>query len=448
MKNLTTLILLGLFFGGTLIIGFFASKRKGGEQYIIAGRSLGLFQSIMTICGTFVGPIFLLVYTAFVFRFGISAIWIFIGYLLGFLLFTLFALYLRNYSKGKQLYTMTDYFRSKYGKTAASLVVFALIISYFALLACCFIGGGKVFSELTGMSFQSSAIIIFLIILPYLLMGGFQSVVKTDALQFIVLGLIFLVMIFTIKTGLQVPMSHFNLFNAPVSMIVAFLLLGLLNPLVWQDYWQRVYAMKDTKIVKKAFIISGFLLFLVALIFTYLGLVARSSYPTIDADLAVLYSFTKLAPDFMVGLIAVAVFAAVFSSADSIWFALAVNISNDVLKVKTDDDKKRVRYTRYAILFIGVITLSLSLSVPNIVNLAIILKAIGLALAPLVLFSWLTKGHKMAVIFSIIFSIIAIFISTVFGFIRPELAFVAIFTSVIVYLLTIMVCKILKVEKE
>ena len=129
-------------------------------------------------------------------------------------------------------------------------------------------------------------------------------------------------------------------------------------------------------------------------------------------------------------------------------FALAVNISNDVLKVKTDDDKKRVRYTRYAILFIGVITLSLSLSVPNIVNLAIILKAIGLALAPLVLFSWLTKGHKMAVIFSIIFSIIAIFISTVFGFIRPELAFVAIFTSVIVYLLTIMVCKILKVEKE
>jgi len=39
----------------------------------------------MTISGTFVGAMTLLVYTAFVFTFGISAIWIFFGFCIGFI---------------------------------------------------------------------------------------------------------------------------------------------------------------------------------------------------------------------------------------------------------------------------------------------------------------------------------------------------------------------------
>ena len=85
--------LLIAFFIITLFIGFIASRKEDTEGYLIANRKLNTFQSVMTLCGSFIGAMSLLVYPAFVFTYGISAMWIFIGYLLGFIFFSFFALY-------------------------------------------------------------------------------------------------------------------------------------------------------------------------------------------------------------------------------------------------------------------------------------------------------------------------------------------------------------------
>ena len=82
---------MALFFLINIIIGCFLSRSKDFEGFLIANRTLGLFQSVMTINGTFIGAITLLVYTAYVFVFGISAIWIFIGYCIGFIIFSVFS---------------------------------------------------------------------------------------------------------------------------------------------------------------------------------------------------------------------------------------------------------------------------------------------------------------------------------------------------------------------
>ena len=114
MADLFIITLIVLFFIISLLIGYFASKKETTEGYLIADRKLGLFQSVMTLSGTFIGAMTLLVYTAFVFVYGISALWILIGYFLGFILFTFFALHLKNYSSNKKFYTITDYFSSRF----------------------------------------------------------------------------------------------------------------------------------------------------------------------------------------------------------------------------------------------------------------------------------------------------------------------------------------------
>ena len=45
------------------------------------------------------------------------------------------------------------------------------------------IASAKVFEFFTGLSFSLSAILVSLVILVYLLMAGFDAVVKTDVLQ-------------------------------------------------------------------------------------------------------------------------------------------------------------------------------------------------------------------------------------------------------------------------
>lgn len=431
-------VLLVAFFIITLFIGWISCRKEDTEGFLLANRKLGTFQSVMTICASFVGGMSLLVYPAFVFTFGISAMWIFIGYLIGFVFFSFFAFYLKKFPPTEKFYTFPDYFLHKFGKNTARCVIILIVTYYFGSLTIQFIGSGKILSTLSGFDYVPSVLIVGCIVMIYLMLGGFNSVVKTDIFQFIVLGILIVIIASVLKTGSQVPLTHMNPFNAGPVYIAAFLMLGILRLFAAQDYWQRVYAMKDEKVVKKSFVISGILLCLVAVILTYIGLVARTQFPFIDPDLAVLYSFKKLVPETLTGLVSVAFFAAILSSADTVLFMLGMNISHDLMNVK---ENKRY-HTRLAVAGVGVASLLLALIFRNLVDLSILIKSIGLILPPIVLFIWRTEGDKNGIISSIVLSSILVIGFAIGGFLRPELSFIAIFGSTLFYWGTIGVRKI------
>jgi len=442
MVDVVTIVLVFLFFAVSLAIGYLASKKEDAEGYLIANRKLGLFQSVMTLSGSFIGAMTLLVYTAFVFTYGISAMWIFVGFIIGFIIFTFFALHIKKISKDKKFYTMADYFDYRFGRTVAFWIIFVIFIWFFGTLSAQFVGGGKVLSELTGINYYFSAILICFVVLTYLIMGGFKSVVRTDVFQFLALGIIMIIMALVVRTGLQVPLSYFNIFNAGAVNIIAFLLLGIFTPFVMQDSWQRIYAMKDRKVVKKAFVITGFVAFLFSMILTYIGLVAKTIYSNIDPDLAILYSFTQLVPPALVGLVSIAFFAAILSTTDTYLFALGVNFVNDILKVGNDNLKKKIKLIRLSILIIGVLALILALSYNNLVEMTIIFKAIGLTAAPIVVVTWFSNGNKKAIITSLILTTLIILLLAGVGYIKPELSFIGIFGGFIIYGIFVLINKL------
>lgn len=422
----------------TIIIGIVSSRKEDSEGYLIANRDLNIFQSVMTLCGSFIGAMTLLVYPAFVFSYGISAMWIFVGYLVGFIFFAHFALYLKKYPPAKHFYTMTDYFYHRFGRKAGICVITVIFVSYFGGLTAQIVGSGKILSELSGLTYNTSVLITVSIILIYIVFGGFKSVVRTDVFQFIVLGILLLVITLALRTKLQVPITHLNPFYAGPVKVIAFFLLGLLNLFGGQDYWQKVYAIKDEFVAKKAFIISGILIFLMAIILTYIGLIARTRFPLIDPDLAILYSFTKLVPHGLINFVTLAFFAAVLSSADTNLFMLGLNFTNDLLHVK---EKKRF-YTRLSVIGIGLASFFLALNFNNLVELAIVIKSIGLILPSIVVFIWLTKGDTIAIIWSIVLTLILVIAFALGGFLRPELSFVSIFGSIIFYWVTVGIKKL------
>lgn len=442
-KIMTGIIEIVIFLAISLAIGLFTGRKSNEEDYLIAGRKLGVFKSTMTLSGTFVGAMTLLVYTAFVYMYGISAMWIFIGYFFGFLAFIPFALYLKDYSKDKKFYTIVDFFKEKFGKPVALLVASVIVFWYFGTLSAQLVGGGKVLHELTAIDYRISTMIICAVIIIYIVLGGFKSVVTTDVFQFIALGVILVVICLSIGKKPELPLSHLNPFNAGPVNIIAFLLLGLATPFATQDYWQKVYAMKDKKTVKRSFIISGILVLILSLFLTYIGLLARSSFQNIDPDMAFMYSMLRLAPPFLKGFIGISFFAAILSTSDTFLFLLSVNVTNDLMDMKSDNFNKKMLYTRIVVVLIGISALCLALFLPRIVDMAIIFKSIGLVVSPIVLFVWSKKADSVAIVVSVLLSAILVVVLSVMGYIKPELSFISMFFTAIVYSITYLIKKIL-----
>ena len=103
----------------------------------------------------------------------------------------------------------SDYLAARHGEVAKwiRLVSSSTIVFFFFLyVGAQFLGGGKTLDTMFGIKPQWGMLITALIIIPYTIYGGFQSVVYTDVVQA-------LVMIFTLTVGPIV--GFFYLANHP-----------------------------------------------------------------------------------------------------------------------------------------------------------------------------------------------------------------------------------------
>ena len=71
-----------------IAIGYYSSRKQSDESFLISERKLGILSGIATINATKTGAI-LLVFTALLYLYGFSAMWYFIGVILGFTLMCL-----------------------------------------------------------------------------------------------------------------------------------------------------------------------------------------------------------------------------------------------------------------------------------------------------------------------------------------------------------------------
>ena len=133
-----------------VILGRLTST-KSVDDFALGGRNMGFFPSLMTLSGTFVSAVTLMVYTSFVYIYGISAAWIFVGYTLGFLFFIPFALKLYRLSLEHQFFTLTDYFVFRYGRKTARWVIGVIFVWYVGLLSTQLLVGSNLLNELGGV---------------------------------------------------------------------------------------------------------------------------------------------------------------------------------------------------------------------------------------------------------------------------------------------------------
>lgn len=443
---ISSTLLWGVLIGFTLIgilLGRMTST-KSVDDFALGGRNMGFFPSLMTLSGTFVSAVTLMVYTSFVYIYGVSAAWIFIGYTLGFLMFIPFALKLYRLSIEHHFFTLTDYFVFRYGRKTARWVIGVIFVWYVGLLSTQLLVGSNLLNELGGVPVNWAKLGMLVTVLTYLLVGGFGSVVKTDIFQFAVIFLVLILVTMTLQQGGEVPAEMYEPFNAGPVNIIAFLLLGLLTPFATQDYWQKVFAMKSERVVRDSFAVGASINILLTVALTYVGLIARSSFPISGAiqnehaEMMVLRTFTELVPPEFQVFVLIAFFAAILSTSDTYLFLLSLNVTNDLFPRKNESAQSGIRRIRWALVGVGLFALLIAFFFERIEDIVVTFKALGIGIAPVIFFDWAGNRDKKSVVRALIVMTIvslgvSVFMMKTVGKIDPSIAFVSIGTSALVY---------------
>ena len=261
-------------------IGLYAAKRvKNTADYAVAGRSMPLAVVIAMTFATWFGSETVLGVSARFVQGGLgSVVEDPVGASMCLILVGLFFAY-KLYQKN--LITIGDYYRQRYGKVIEITCSIIIMVSYLGWVAAQITALGLVFNLLTQGQISTSAGMVLgtAIVLVYTLYGGMWSVAMTDFIQMIViaLGLIAIAWFASDLAGgagkvMALAQEKGSLKLFPTGGIgdwipfIAAAVTMMLGSIPQQDVFARVMSSKNAKTAVRGPVIGGILYFLFALV--------------------------------------------------------------------------------------------------------------------------------------------------------------------------------------
>lgn len=430
MLSTLDITLIVAYFVVLVVIGYYYSRRQKEEDYLIAERKLGTFSTMMTVNASKTGSI-LMLFVAFVYLWGFSAIWFFIGVIAGIFLFVPFAVRLKE--KSHNYYTLADYFKYNYGKKSAYFASLITIVYLFGFLVVNLIAGAKVFVFFTGWPFWLSAIIMVAVVLLYLMLSGYKAVVKTDVLQYFAIVFMIFVLASLLFNGQLIPASEWNLFSADLVTMIGFFLVGILAPFASPDLWQRVYSAKSKKEVKAGLLWSIIPYAFVAFLLSLVALTVKVMFPGIDPDLALIHGFASLLPSGILGLSVVLLFGAIMSTIDTYIYTASSALVQDFFKL---NKKQTVGYIKKVIFILSLLGLVTAIVVQSIIIGTFIFVALVMVLAAPVILTWIKRDVKQTTLLfgfaiGLLLSIAFMVFNLIKGSIEPTIIVVALGSTIL-----------------
>ncbi|WP_020008568.1 sodium:solute symporter [Salinicoccus albus] len=410
-------IIIILYFIILMSIGVIGSiKAKTSEQYMVAGRNLGVFMLFGCLTAVFLGGSSTIGSSQLGYEMGLGGIWFVFSMGLG---ITLFGLLFLNRVMGFKLLTISELL-GKLFNTQSKLIgaviaaIYTLMISVTQVIAI-----GALLSGIFNWNLTTSMLVGGGVVFFYTILGGMWTLSVTDVIQFSIMTLgIFIIMLpqsLSAAGGVneltaQLPSQYFDVTAIGFTEIVSYLLTYTLGMMVGQDIWQRYFTAKDTKTAKMSGVLVGVYSLLYSLAMIVIGMCALIVIPNIQNTQNV---FTEMAfetiPNGLLGIVFAAVAAAIMSTASGTLLASSTLISKDILKdhVFTNaTDRQFLIISRITTLIIGVIAVLIALWIQELlvaIDIAYALLA-GSIFVPILLGLFWKKATGRAAFVSIIIS--------------------------------------------
>jgi SSS family solute:Na+ symporter len=366
-------LIVALYLLAVLVIGM-AARRRGLDEFHLAGRSLRQVLLVGTFCATIIGASATLGMAGLGFSKGLPGAWWMLSGTIGLLILSaLFAAKVRATGCS----TLPELVGSFYGERARAVSAALIVFSWIGVIAVQMVASGSVLSAVFGGSAALYAAICAAVFVLYTAHGGQSSVVRTDLLQLmiIVVGMIALFARALEAVG-AAPMRALPGFSFPTSaqmgpLEVASMVIVVGSAyLVGPDMYSRLLSAYGPKEARRAAAISALLLVPLAFLITSLGMLAQILYPAAQAEQAIPLLMTGLLSPAFQGLVAAALLAAFMSSADTSLMTATSILTLDLYRQArpASTPEHLMKASRSAVLLLGALALALAIFSPGIIK--------------------------------------------------------------------------------
>ena len=363
--SLLIVIVVSLIF--TFVGLVYSKKYQGLNNYLTANRSVGIFSLTTSLVASALGAWIL-------FGPASAATWGGVGAVIGYSLGTAFPMILLIFL-GKKIRnelpngsTLIEFLRKRFKKSLFKLILLMSIFYMFIFLCAEVTAVAMLVNYISGAAFWTTSLIILVGTLTYTLYGGLRVSIFTDTIQSIIIlvllsiSFIYLILYF----GEQFSFDFINRTNPHLlsssyisnytSGLTFFIAVAATN-LFHQGNWQRVYAAKNTKVLKVSLIISSILIIPIVLFTGFSGLVAVSINPKVIPDLGFFYLLLRDQNEFLSIIIIILGLSLTISTVDTLVNAISSLVIVDAKATFSFANKTDyIKLSKYFIIMLSIIS--------------------------------------------------------------------------------------------
>ncbi len=363
-KQTTALVIIFIYMALTIVLGLVVSKRKqaklsekqSNEDFLMAGKSLGPLVLAGTLFAANTGGASTTGIATNVFSYGLSACWYVVAAGIGFILVSFIAPYFRK----AQASTVPQIISKRYGKASHIFTAFTSIAALFMATGAQIIATASIINVVTGLDFNTAAIIITIVVIIYTMVGGFQSVAAANLMHVLFI---------------TVGMNILSMTKIGVPTVIGYIAMYFMTFPTGQEIVQTYCSAKDGASAKLGSLIAGVLSAVYAVVPALIGLMAYTfidGYAASSQKNALADATMRFAPAVVAGIVLAAVVAATMSSASGNMIGTATMFTNDIFRPYINggkqDDQKEIWISRVVMVIVGGVGLTVALTASNIIS--------------------------------------------------------------------------------
>ncbi len=326
------------------LVGILYSRSyQGLSNYLTAGRNIGTFSLTTSLVASALGSWILFGPASAATWGGVGSI---IGYSLGaafpMLAFIFLGKKLRKvFPKGN---TLTEFIYIRFGKKLFKLILVLSIFYMFIFLCAEVTAVSLLVNYISGTPLWLTSILVITTTLVYTLYGGLRASILTDNIQFfIVLILLFISFYFLFSFNSNyisfdiirnnsshlISSKYIPSYTAGITFFIAVAATNLFH----QGNWQRVFAAKNNKILKKSLLFSFIIIIPIVFFMGVTGIFAISIDNNVNPDLAFFSILLKDKKEFLSVIIIILAISLTISTVDTLVNAISSLIVVDGKKI-------------------------------------------------------------------------------------------------------------------
>lgn len=405
--------MIGLYAALLIAIGVYLAKKESKADFIIGSRSVGIIPTAGSLAASFRDGSGIAFWVSLGLAGAYGGLWLFFGVGLASLFMAFYGPTLRKSAISHHQLTINETVAERIGPWSGKLTAVIGMSFGFCITAIQFFVSGSIFSVLLDQPQWLGVFLVTVLLIAYITMGGYKSVIITDTLQFFLI-------ISLVSAPFFLPMAaeDYTNFGSLLSFDnenkLAFTIFGMFYILAMPEAWQRVYSARDDRTVRYAFPLMNAFLIVMTLSLIWMGMGLRvlpeETIKTYSESYLAIFDPALNISSWFLGYLIMVFLAITMSTQSAACYAFTSTLNKVFLKQKDATDKDQTQYisrSRWQMTILLILSAIASLTLSDIIKVLFDVMSFFICLAPVYALSvihpaWLKKWQKRDIALTII----------------------------------------------